>query len=119
MTRHISRRLTPRLALLAGVIAMLSVALMLIASSASASSKYCGGQRLSGGEYCFGVARDVEEVKGYGEEHSVCVGIGAESGHCSGGPHQIATFDKGTVVDEEPWIQDNAAGSTVVYGEAF
>jgi hypothetical protein len=119
MPYRASRHLSPRFAALAGVLAILYVSLTLLAPSASASSKYCGGQRLNGHEYCFGVARNLEEVKGYGEEHSVCVGIGAASGHCSGGPHQIATFNEGKVVHEEPWIQDNASGSTVVYGEAF
>lgn len=119
MTHHVSRRLTSRLAVLAGVLVMLSVALTFIASSASASSKYCGGLRLNGHEICFGVARNLEEVKGYGEEHSVCVGIGAKGGHCSGGAHQIATFNEGKVVFQKPWIEDNAAGSCVVFGEAF
>jgi hypothetical protein len=119
MSHHVSHYVSPRLAALVGVIATLCLWLTLFAPWASASSKYCGGQRLNGHETCFGVARNLEEVRGYGEEHSVCVGIGAKAGHCSGGPHQIATFDEGKVVFQKPSIEDNASGSTVVYGEAF
>ena len=119
MPHRVSHHLSPRLAALAGVLATLCVSLTLFAPSASASSKYCGGLRLNGHEICFGVARNLEEVRGYGEEHSVCVGIGAKGGHCSGGPHQIATLNEGKVVFQKPWIEDNAAGSTVVFGEAL
>ncbi len=119
MVNRVSSSLFVRLAALASALAMLYVMLTLAAPFASASSPYCGGTLLNGHEYCFGAARNLDEVKGYSPEHSVCVGIGAESGHCSGGASQIATFSKGSVVHEEPWIQDNASGSAVVYGTAY
>lgn len=119
MSHHVSHYVSPRLAALAGVLAMLGVSLTLFAPSASAS-KYCGGKKLTNYETCVGAARNLHEVKGFGEEKSVCVGISAVGGgHCSGGPHQIAVYNYGTVYYTEPWIQDNAVGSTIVYGEAF
>jgi hypothetical protein len=98
---------------------MLSVSLTLFSPTASASSPYCGGQNLSNFQYCYGAARNLSEVRGYGLSHSVCVGAGAIFGGCSGGPNQIVSANFGSVFHIEPWIEDNAAGATVVYGEAL
>ncbi|MFI4991795.1 MAG: hypothetical protein ACHQHO_12895 [Solirubrobacterales bacterium] len=102
-----------------GLLAAISIALTLGSLSASASSSYCGGQKLNGFEACFGAARDLSEVTAFGEQHSVCVSIGAEQGGCSGGPNQIAKFNKGKVVHQEPGVENNAAGTNVVFGTAF
>jgi hypothetical protein len=122
MSHHVSHHLSRRLTALAGGLAIslatLCVWLTLFAPAASAN-KYCGGQHLSNFEYCRGVERNLTGVEGYGEQHSVCVGIDAISGHCSGGPHQIARFVWGEVIFTDPWIEDNAKGETVVYGETF
>lgn len=107
-----------RLTALAVALASLC-AILAFTSSASASSPYCGGQTLNGFESCFGAARDLHEVSGYGENHSVCVSIGAEPGPCSGGAHQVVSFNKGVVVHQEPGITNNASGLNTVFGTAF
>lgn len=122
MSHHVLHPLSRRLAALAGVFAIslatLCVWLTLFAPSASASS-YCTGRHLSNFEYCYGVSRSLTGDRGYGESHSVCVGIGGVTGRCSGGAHQIAEFVYIEKIIDEPWIADNAKGETVVYAETF
>lgn len=109
---------TKRLAAIAGVLATLCAALALFASSASASP-YCGGQYLTNFGICYGAERTMTGVSGYGQERSVCVGIAPISGRCSGGPGQLATYSFGSPYYSSPYIQDNAAGGTYVWGETF
>jgi hypothetical protein len=118
MARHLVRSTSHRLALLALLLATLGVTLALFSHSASASP-YCGGQFLTNFQTCYGAERSMTGVTGYGLERSVCVGIAPISGHCSGGPRQIATFNWGSAIYSSPYIQDNASGGTVVWGETF
>jgi hypothetical protein len=118
MTCRLSSRFSRRLAVLAASVAVLCSALALSSSSASASP-FCGGQVLSNFAYCHGAPRDMSGDSGYGNEHSICIGANAISGGCSTGPGAIKTMSLGNVIHGEPWIEDNAAGSTVVHGETF
>jgi len=120
MAHGISRGVSRRVALLAGLIALAgaSLALALGASQAQASP-FCGGQTLSNYGYCYGAARNLSGDSGYGVSHSICIGADSIWGGCSGGPGQVRTMNLGYVIHAEPWIEDNAAGSTVVYGETF
>lgn len=113
-----THRLSTRFAVLAAALAVLCTALALSASSASASP-FCGGQTVSNYSYCYGAARSLNGDSGYGVSHSICIGAGAIWGGCSGGPGQSKTMNLGGPVYAEPWIEDNAAGATVVYGETF
>ncbi len=119
MGHHISNQFPQRLTVLVGVIATLLVLLTLSASSASASSPYCGGEVRSNYGTCWGAARNVSEVIGWGNEKSVCVGVAPLTGKCSSGPWAFAVMSYGVVYHSEPWIQDNAAGKTTMWGEAF
>jgi len=119
MTKQASHRFSsPLLALAGAVLATLLLALALSAPSASASG-YCGGKVLSNYGICYGAERSASEVQGYGTEKSVCVGLAPISGKCSSGPYAWASDNYGTVYYTSPWIQDNAAGRTEVFGEAF
>jgi hypothetical protein len=118
MSHHIARHRARRIAALVAMLAALCVMLAIAAPSASASP-YCGGTRLSNFARCVGASRSLRGTTGHGDEHSVCVGAGAIFGKCSGGPGQIATWEFGSVINAEPWIQDNASGSTIVWGETF
>lgn len=106
------------IALLAGACVTLLLALAVSAPSASASP-YCGGQSLTNYGICYGAARNMNGVSGYGDQRSVCVGIAPISGNCSGGPGQIASFNWGSTINSQPYIQDNAAGPTTVWGDTF
>jgi hypothetical protein len=114
------KRGIPHLAALLGVLALMAVAVSLTAGSASASP-YCGGQTVSNYGFCYGAARSQTEVRGMGESHSICVGAGILYGNCSGGPGQWVSTHLNTEGPyyAEPWIQDNAAGATVIWGESF
>jgi len=110
------RRLTP----LAAGVAALAVLLVLAFSNGQAqASPFCGSQTVSPGSPCYGAARAMNGVNGYGTSHSVCVGAGILAGPCSSGPGQLATMNIGFTYTAQPWIADNAPGSTVVYGNTF
>jgi hypothetical protein len=115
-----SYRRIPHLAVLASILAMLAITLLISAGSASASG-YCGGAVLSNFGTCHGAARSQTEVRGMGNSHSVCIGAGIIRGNCSGGPGQWVSTHLNTEGPyyAEPWIEDNAAGSTTVWGESF
>jgi hypothetical protein len=109
-----------RLAPLATGLAALAVLLVLVFSNGQAkASEFCGGQTVSPGNPCYGAARALSGDNGYGDSHSVCVGAGAIAGPCSSGPGQIATMNLGFTITAQPWIADNASGSTVVHGNTF
>jgi hypothetical protein len=103
---------------LVGILAALSLAMTFSASSASASG-YCGGKVLSNFGRCIGEARLLSEVRGIGNEKSVCVGADAIFGKCSGGANQWTSANFGAAFKRSPWIEDNSAGVTTVWGEAF
>ncbi len=119
MTYRTSRHLSLRsLALIVSVAAMLVVSYALLAPSSASASPYCGGW-LGGFGQCWGAERNLTGVSGYGDHHSVCVGIGAISGRCSGGPGQLAIYNWGSVIHAQPRIENNAAGNNFVHGETF
>lgn len=113
-TRPVSLR---RLVVLAGTLIALCLTLALASAPASASP-YCGGWLGAYGR-CYGAERSMVGVTGYGDHHSVCVGIGIISGNCSGGPGQQATFYWGRSIYDRPRIENNAAGNNFVHGETF
>ena len=115
-----SYRRTPHAAALVSILAVLAITLVFSAGSASAST-YCGGQKLSNYGKCTGAARSQTEVRGMGNLHSVCVGAGILWGGCSGGPGQWVNVHLNTEGPyyASPWIEDNAAGETTVWGESF
>ncbi len=109
-----------RLAVLTGLLGALGASLLLFLSAPSASANpYCGGKHLGNHETCNGTERRMLGDRGYGEQHSVCVGVGGVTGKCSGGAHQIAEFVYIEELIDFPWIQNNAAGENVVFAESF
>jgi hypothetical protein len=116
MTHGVARHRFRLLLMLAGVLVTLCISLALSAPSASASP-YCGGTWLTNYGICYGAERSMTGVSGYGLERSVCVGIAPISGNCSGGPRQLASFNWGSAIYSSPYIQDNAPGGTIVWGE--
>jgi hypothetical protein len=104
--------------LLAGVLATLCIVLTLSSSSALASP-FCGGQSVNNEIKCWGIHRVLSGDTGYGDEHSICIGIDLINGPCSGGPGQLATLNLGSASDHAPWITGNARGFTIVHGETF
>jgi hypothetical protein len=115
-----SYRRIPHLVALTSILAMLAITLLFSAGLASASG-YCGGANLSNFGKCRGAARSQTEVRGMGNEHSVCIGAGVLFGNCSGGAGQWVSTHLNTEGPyfAEPWIEDNAKGATTVWGESF
>jgi len=112
-----SRRLTP---MLVGAFGALAVILLLALSSPAAkASPFCGGQTVSTNNPCFGASRALNGANGYGDSHSVCVGVSTTSGPCSSGPGQIATITFGSTITGTPWLAINVSGSTIVHGNTF
>lgn len=122
MTARYSRR--PK-ALLAMGVAMLMLMAGITASSPSSSqaytvSNYCEGAVLTSYNYCQGGARNMYAVEGWGNEHSVCVFIGASYFYtCSGGPGQHIYDPFGGTVNAVPGIQPNTPATTTVHGRAY
>jgi hypothetical protein len=94
-------------------------------------SNFCENQKISGlgapfpEDVCIGAARTVYAVGGWGDQHSMCVGIGWNgpgfwgAKTCSGGPGQWTYNALGTSVYGYPKIENNAAGWNVVHGRAY
>jgi hypothetical protein len=107
---------------LAATIAMLALGLIAGQEQAKAGwSNYCNGVTLGGGQGCTDFARYMNQVYGWGDQRSVCVGIsGAQwSWRCSSGPGAgvySPTFGPGTFY---PGISNNAAGANTVHGVAL
>jgi hypothetical protein len=110
-----------------GLSAAVAVLLCLILSVASPSGAkaetitgYCNNQVKGAFETCWGEARTLFRVYGYGDQHSVCVGTSAYTySACSGGPGKGVYAPVGYTAWLYPWIQNNAAGSNRVHGVAF
>jgi hypothetical protein len=113
-----THRLSRRFAVLAGVLATALAAMALATSSASASP-YCGGAQSNQFSTCFGAARVLTGVTGYGTTTSACVGANEIFGACSGGPRQLASHSFGSAANRVPWIRGNATTVTTVFGETF
>lgn len=119
MAHSFSHHVSPRRFLaLAGTLIALLLAGLALSSAPASASPYCGGWLGAYGQ-CWGAQRNLSGVTGYGDQHSVCVGIGAISGRCSGGPGQQASYYWGSVIYAQPRIENNAAGNNFVHGETF
>lgn len=88
---------------------------------------YCWGATLGYHGYCQSSVWNphLTQLYGVGNEHSVCIGaVDWLPVKCSGGPGQGVLDDfyyTGWWPNSPgyPWIQNQAAGSTVVYGHAY
>jgi hypothetical protein len=112
-----------RLEAIASAIALVLIGAVLFVNPQPANattSTYCNNQTLSNYNICYGGARNLEAVLGWGDNHSVCVNAtGHTSWTCSSGPGQ-STFNSGiSCAQRGPEIQDNATGSNVVHGVAY
>jgi hypothetical protein len=107
--------------LLALPLALLVLALGQASRPAAADasvSNYCNPVTVGSWEGCNGSPRAFNQVYGWGDQHSVCVGIAgaAWSFRCSGGPGAgvySEVFGYGTYY---PGIRNNAAGSNTLHG---
>lgn len=114
-----SRRRPRRIAALIALLVASGLLFSMLASSSASASPYCGGQTLSNYGICYGAARNLSAVSGYGVSRSVCVGIAPISPSCSAGPGHLASWSLGYVIHSSPYIQVNAPGATVVWGTAI
>ncbi len=119
MVDRISGRIA-RLAALAGVVASVCAWVAVYTPAPASAEQYCWGTVLSNEKSCEGHLRFGSEVKGMGNEKSVCVAI-APFGpiKCSGGPGAWVSTNYGTNLEGKGWIADNAVGKTSVFGEIF
>jgi hypothetical protein len=120
MLNYASKRVGRTTALI-GVLASICASLAVVTPAPASAERYCWGAFLPGLEAtCSGPERFGTEVKGMGEQHSVCVAI-APFGpiKCSSGPGVWVTNNYGSNKKGAGWIQDNASGGTTAYGEIF
>lgn len=118
---HVLRRHWALLAMLGSVAA---ICLGLVASESAKASwaNYCNPVSLpERWSYCQGTPRALNQVYGWGDQHSVCVGVAGLSStwRCSAGPGAgvySAQIGTGTFT---PGIQNNAAGANTGHGVSF
>jgi hypothetical protein len=85
----------------------------------ASTSEYCPNANLAGFASCYGGARTLYAVLGWGDQHAVCVGALQGGGSaCSNGPGEGA-YSPTTTAYTTPWIQNRAAGSNLVHGVAY
>lgn len=84
-------------------------------------SGYCTVTLNNRYDYCNGSLRDLHQVYGWGDQHSVCVSIVPYSWteRCSSGPGAGVYSPTVTYMQYVPRISNNAAGSNLVHGISF
>jgi hypothetical protein len=109
-----------RIAALVGVLASVCASVAMFTAPSASAEQFCWGTVLSNEKSCEGHQRFGSEVRGTGNEKSVCIAI-APFGpiKCSGNPNEWVATNYGTNLEGKGWIEDNAAGKTSVFGEIF
>jgi hypothetical protein len=107
-------------AALAGATLMLCIILLLGSppQAEAGSSNFCYGHSMGNWETCYGSPRTFNAVYGQGTNHSVCVGGDSIYG-CSPGGGQGVYVPMGSLAYRTPWIRNNGATWSVVYGVAY
>lgn len=122
VVNSIDRRPKAMLAL-GGIVLALCISLLLSSApgAQAGTSSYCSNQTLGSHARCGGAGRTLYALYGWGDQHSVCVGVYELPGHytCSGGAGQGTYNDLGTTAWFTPWIQNNAEGNNTVHGVAY
>lgn len=112
----------PRILLaLLGSCAALCLGLMGPAHANAAVTPFCNPANLGGWGECVGTTQYLNQVYGWGDQHSVCVEAYPynSSRRCSSGPGAgVYTPFLGTIV-AQPRILNNAAGANTVHGVAL
>ncbi len=115
------------LALLAAAALSVSAALLMPGFAQAATwTNYCNNQKLpgwqeSGSIYCYGANRVAHELMGWGDQHSVCIGMSYMVTRCSGGPGAgvYTSSELGYWIAGTPWIENQAPGWNVVHGRSL
>ena len=107
------------LAALASLIALATAVAMPAAADAS-TSNYCGGWK-SAHQECGGESRWLYQTYGWGDQASVCVGIGGWTGtSCSSGAGAgVYSGQMPSNVFSWPYISNNSNGNNYVHGVAL
>jgi hypothetical protein len=110
-----------RIAALAGVLASACASIAMFTVPSASAEQYCWGVVLSNGNICLSThIRFASEVRGMGNEKSVCVALEPwGSIKCSGKPNEWVATNYGTNLEGKGWIEDKAVGTTKVFGEIF
>jgi hypothetical protein len=119
MTASLNRR--AKLLALVGTLAALAVSLISGPTAAQAStSEYCGGWK-SPGQECSGAARWVYQTYGWGDQASVCVGIGGWTGvSCSSGAGAgVYSGQMSSNVYSWLYMKNNSSINNYVHGVAL
>jgi hypothetical protein len=109
----------PRILLaLLGSVAALCIGLIGAKPASANWANFCNPVTLPGNGYCEGPAQVMNKLYGWGDQHSVCVGLRGSYMYwrCSSGPGvgvYTPTFEPFVWY---PHIQNNAAGTNTVHG---
>ena len=109
---------------LSGVLIALAICLAVLFGAApdakAGLSSYCGNQVLGGWQQCPGAQRTMYAAYGWGDEHSVCVGVSQLFNvTCSGGAGEGTYNPLGQTGYFTPIIRNHAAGNNRVHGVAY
>ena len=122
MQSTFSLRATGAALVAAGAVVLMYFALLGSPSGATASTEpYCGNQTMGAGATCAGLARNLEAVYGWGDQHSACVGTAETGGAtvCSGGPGAGAYNPFGSFAVRTPLIRNNGGSANTLHGVAY
>jgi len=97
--------------------AAMIAAIALPAQANASTSTYCGGWK-SPWQECTGGSRPMYQPYGWGDQASVCVGIGGWTGpSCSSGAGAGVYSGKMYAnITTYPWIKNNSGGNNYVHG---
>jgi hypothetical protein len=112
----------PRILLaLVGCLAVMCLGLIGPRSAEASWSNFCNPVALGGYGQCTGSFRAFHQLYGWGDHHSVCVGIAYHSStfRCSAGPGAGVYTDKFPYGTYQPRIINNAGGTNTVHGISF
>lgn len=103
-----------------GLVVALAFAVALPSAADASTSTYCGGWK-SPWQECGGTSRPLYQTYGWGDQASVCVGIGGWTGlSCSSGAGAgVYSGELISNVNSYPYIKNNSGGNNFVHGVAL
>lgn len=126
MLNATAKRKAAAIAICATLAACLTLSLSSPPKAEAGTSAYCNNQKLNGLTICGGAIRQMYQLMGWGDQHSVCIwasgspaGGGGAYTSCSGGPGAGVYTPTFSPILAYPIIGNNASGWNIVHGVVY